>query len=167
MESQNHGSIAHLLELAIQAERQTEQFYLGLARMFSRHEDVASFWRMYAAEENGHVRWIENLRARTETERLVAPANPGILEKAERSVSVWPEERLAEIKDLQSAFEMANELESGEINIVFDFLINYFAAEESTQAFLRAQLRDHIQRLMTGFPETYKFAAVRKAVSAE
>lgn len=167
MEANYHGSIEHLLEIAIQAERQTEQFYLGLAQMFSRHEEVASFWRTYAAEENGHARWIENLRDRTEPARLSAAADPDILEKAERSISVWPEERLAEIKNLQAAFEMANELESSEINTVFDFLIGYFSAEESTKEFLHAQLRQHIQRLMSGFPDAYKLAPLRKAVPAE
>ncbi len=167
MDPTNHGTIAHLLEIALQAERQTEELYLGLARLFAKSEDVAAFWKSYAAEENGHARWIEGLRARTSDDRLATTADPEILSQAERSVSVWPEERLAEVKDLQQGFEIANEIESGEINIVFDFLIGYFAADESTKTFLHSQLREHIQRLMSGFPEAYKFAALRKAVPAE
>ncbi|RPJ52097.1 MAG: hypothetical protein EHM21_01060 [Chloroflexi bacterium] len=161
-----YGTIAHLIELAIQGERMAETFYHKLAGKFSQHPDVAEFWKGYAAEENGHAHWLIRLRERAGEERLAQPADPEVLQLAERALATPIEALLADVKTLQNAYEIANELEHSETNAVFEFLISYFAEDEQTQTFLRAQLSDHIGRLMIDFPKRLGTGTLRRGIQA-
>ncbi len=140
--------------------------YLRFGKKFERYPEVAAFWNSYAGEENGHARWLAQLRERAGASRLRQPADPDILQQAERALARPVEDLLAGVKDLQDAYELANELEHSETNTVFEFLINYFAEDAQTQAFLRAQLNDHIVRLTKGFPEHLGSATLRRGIQA-
>ncbi len=160
------GTIGHLIELAVQGERINQTIYLRFAQKFERYLEVAAFWNSYAGEENGHARWLTLLRERAGADRLNQPADGDIFQQAERALTRSVEDLLAGIKDLQDAYELANELEHSETNAVFEFLINYFAEDAQTQAFLRAQLNDHIGRLTKNFPEHLGSAALRRGITA-
>ncbi len=161
-----YGTIAHLIELAIQGERLSETFYLRLAKKFSNHPDVADFWNGYAAEENGHARWLIKLRERAGEERLAQPADPEVLQQAQRALATPVESLLAGVKTLQDAYDAANELEHSETNAVFEFLISYFAEDDQAQIFLRAQLNEHIGRLMIDFPKRLGTGTLRRGIQA-
>jgi rubrerythrin len=161
------GTIAHLIELAIQGERLSETFYQKLAVKFSKHIDVAAFWNSYAAEENGHALWLMKLRERAGTSRLNEPADPQVLDQAERALSTPVDALLSEVKTLQNAYEVANELEHSETNAVFEFLISYFAEDAQTQTFLRAQLGEHVGRLMIDFPKRLGTGTLRRGIPTD
>jgi len=161
-----NGTIGHLIELAIRGERLTELFYVKVAARFSQHPEVAEFWKGYAAEENGHARWLEKLRERADPVRLSQPADPVVLQQAEQALSTPVDALLAGIKTLQDAYEVANELEHSETNAVFEFLISAFAEDAQTHAFLRAQLNDHIGRLMIDFPTRLGTGTLRRGITA-
>ena len=161
-----YGTIAHLIELAIQGERVTEAFYKRLSAKFSSHPEIERFWLEYAAEENGHARWLEGLRKRVPAEQLEQYADPVMLEEAERAITVPIDNLVRSIRTLQDAYEVANELEHSETNTVFDFLIGHFAEDPQTQNFLRAQLNEHIGRLIIQFPRQYGTGSLRRGIEA-
>ncbi len=161
-----YGTIAHLIELAIQGERLTQRFYQRLAGKFRAYPEVAEFWNGYAAEEDGHARWLERLRERTSAERLRQPADPQVLEQAERALSTSVDFLLAGVRTLQDAYEIANELEHNETNAVFEFLISSFSEDAQTATFLRAQLSDHVGKLMITFPQKYGTGTLRRGILA-
>jgi len=160
------GTIAHLIELAIQGERLAETFYQKLAGRFSRHPDIVAFWKGYAEEENGHARWLIRLRERAGADQLNRPADPEVLQQAERALTVPIDDLVAGIKTLQDAYEVANELEHSETNMVFEFLISHFAEDAQTQTFLRAQLSEHVGRLMIDFPKRMGTGTLRRGIQA-
>ncbi len=161
------GTIAHLIELAIQGERLAERFYQKLAGRFSRYPDVAAFWNGYAAEENGHARWLIGLCERAGADRLNQPADPLVLEQAERAISVPIDGLVAGVKTLQDAYDVANELEHSETNMVFEFLISYFAEDAQARTFLRSQLSGHVSRLMIDFPSQMGTGTLRRGIQAD
>src|SRR5512133_2556385 len=161
------GSIAHVIELAIQGERMSEAFYLRLAEMFAHHPEAAAFWRDYAQEEVGHARWLESLRKRADDARLNDAVNNTLMRQAEAAIATPVAAHLEGVGDLQAAYDRANELEHSETNAVFDFLISYFADDAQTRDFLRAQLSEHVGRLVMKFPEKYRVPTVRKGVVAQ
>lgn len=160
------GTIAHLVELAIQGERTSETFYKRVAAKFRQHPEVEQFWLQYAAEEDGHARWLEKLRQRSDPAKMTALADPAILTEAERAISISMDSLLWSIRNLQDAYELANELEHSETNSVFEFLISYFAEDSETQSFLRAQLNDHVGRLMIDFPRHLGTGTLRRTINA-
>jgi rubrerythrin len=159
-------TVTELFELSIAAERAAEGLYLGLAAKFAHHQDVADFWRNYAGEEAGHARWLERTRDGSSPEQLSALADPAILKNARRFLGFSPEFALEEIATLEDAYQQANDLENSEMNVVFEFIITGFSADERAGAFLRSQLRDHIARLMVEFPARFSHVSNRQAVKA-
>jgi hypothetical protein len=160
----NTDTVAELFELSIAAERAAEDVYLGLAAKFAHHQDVADFWRNYAGEEAGHAHWLEQTRDGSSLGQLSALADPAILKSARRFLAFSPGTALKEIANLEDAYQQANDLENSEMNVVFEFIITGFSADERTGAFLRSQLNDHIARLMVEFPPRFSHASSRQAV---
>ena len=162
----NKAPVTELFDLAIAAEKAAEELYRGLEAEFAHHQEVADFWRKYAAEEAGHAGRLEHLRDRVSPEQLSAPVDPLMLKDARKLLQFFVENRLKKVKDLEDAYELVNELENSEINVIFEFLITVFSSDEKTQSFLRSQLRDHITKLMTEFPAQFKSVTRRRAVKA-
>jgi hypothetical protein len=164
---QNSNTIADLVALAIQTEWTTEALYRGFSEKFSDYPKISEFWKHYASEEQGHARWLQNLTRHFAPERFDAPADPDLLRHARRLQEFDLQDQLSKIKNLQDAFELANELEHAETNAIFEFLIAYFSDDPNTSGFLRTQLRDHVSKLVIDFPEEYRQGAVRRAVLAK
>ncbi len=159
------ATVAELFELAIGAEKAAEEMYSGLAAKFSHYPEVADFWKQYAAEEAEHAAWLERLRERLDLE-LSESADSYALRNARAALKFSVEDALEKVQDLEDAYQVANELENSETNAVFEFLITHFSHDEETQSFLKAQLSDHVAKLMTGFPMQFQDAKMRLSVEA-
>jgi hypothetical protein len=160
----NTETTAELFELAIAAEKAVEELYRGFGAKFAHHQDVATFWRKYADDEIEHIRWLEGVRDKSSREQLSAPADPSVLKDARKFLRFSPLHVLEGVTNLEDAYQLANESENSEINVVFEFIITNFSADESAGEFLRAQLKDHIGKLMTEFPARFSHPASRQAV---
>ena len=161
------ATLADLIALAIQSEQKNEALYRALAEKFARSPEAAAFWQRYAEEEVAHTRWLQGLQERAGADRLAAAAAEPVMEQARQVSSVTIAPLLAQVRTLQDAYDLANELEHSETNVIFDFLIGQFAQDQSSMVFLRAQLTEHVARLVNDFPAAYREAAVRQAVRAE
>jgi rubrerythrin len=161
----NQTTVADLFKLAIAAEGATEQLYRGFQAKFAHHPDVAHFWEGYAAEESGHAQWLKRLRESSSPEHLSASADPKMLQAARWVLRFSVDDALAQIQNLQEAYELAHETEHSETNLIFEFLITNFS-DKKTLAFLRAQLGDHTGRLINEFPARFGSPTVRQAVEA-
>ena len=162
----NAVTIDELFDMAIRAEKAAEEVYRRLQAKFAPHLDVVRFWRDYAAAEAGHALWLERIREALSPEQLAAPADAETAAAARRLLLFPVERALQEVKNLEDAYQLANEMESGETNVVFDFLIIYFASDAQAQSLMRSQLRDHVAKISTGFPARFKSSASRLSVKA-
>lgn len=154
-------TVADLFALAIAAETSLAKFYRGLAAKFAHYGDVADFWQRYVTDEIAHARWLARLQGSLSIEQLGARADPAMLENARRAASVSVETLLADIHNLDEAYDMVNDLENSETNAVFDFLISSFPTDREVLSFLRAQLMEHVNRLVTAFPKRFMDPAAR------
>jgi len=162
----NQVTVNELFDMAIKAEKAAEEVYRRLQAMFAPHPDVVRFWRNYAAAEAGHALWLERIRGALNPEQLAAPADAETAAAARRLLLFPVEKALQGIKTLEDAYQLANEMESGETNVVFDFLITYFASDAQAQSLMRSQLRDHVARISTGFPARFRSSASRQSIKA-
>ncbi len=160
------ATIAELFDLMIASERACETLYRELAARFVDHLEVADFWERYAEQEAGHAQWLQRLRDMTSPAQLAAPADPVMLQNARQMARFSVAHALRGIHNLDDAYQLANELENSEINAIFEFLVTNFAPDEKLREFLRAQLHDHLARLVGTFPTQYKGAIVRQAIAA-
>lgn len=158
-------TVADLFELAIWSEEVSAQLYHGFEAKFAGQPDVARFWARYAAEEAGHAQWLKDCRRTSSPEQLAAPANAEILQAAHWIRRFSLEKALAQVRNLQDAYELAHDLEHSETNLVFEFLIANYAGPKGL-AFLRTQLSQHVDRLTNEFPARFGSPSLRKTVKA-
>lgn len=149
----NEATVATLFELAIEMEKSAETLYRDFEVGFAHQRQAADFWHVYATEEAGHARWLERFRNQLSAEQLSAPADPQMLQKARQAQRLYQQAASKQVGSLYDACQIASELEHGEINVVFEFLINHSPGEENTRDFLRAQLRIHVHKLTTGLAQ--------------
>ena len=76
------------------------------------------------------------------------------------------EKALLGVKNLEDAYQLVNDLENGETNAIFQFLLDNFETDVQIRDFLRAQLNQHISRLSIDLPVQYKGILARKAIQA-
>ena len=161
------ATVADLFALAIAAETSAAELYRGLAAKFAGYSDVAEFWQRYVTDEIAHARWLARLQGNMSVEQLAARADPVMLENARRAANVSVEKLPADVHNLADAYELVNDLESSETNAVFDFLVSSFPMDQEVLSFLRTQLTEHIDRLVTAFPERFRDPGMRLAAVAQ
>jgi len=156
-------TVTHLFTLATAAENAAEAMYLILAQRFAPYPEVARFWHEMAHEETVHARTLERLRELQASEVLDSPADPCMLQKAERNAHEDIIERARRVSDLEEAYQLAHAVENSEVNAVSELLLTTFPEDPASGQFLRAQLHEHVQRLMTSFPSAYSEVITRRA----
>jgi rubrerythrin len=161
-------TVGKLFEQAIQLERAAESLYGQLEKMFAPYPEVALFWKHYADEEEGHADYLERIREKVDLKRLSRQADGAMLQKVQHCLEYASQKRLADVKTLEDAYQLAVELENSETNAVFEFMIVNFSTEELSKVhqFLRTQLRIHAARLENDFPSQYRSEIARQGVLA-
>ncbi len=157
-----------LFQNAIALEKATENLYRNFQNMFASNSQVAIFWKRYADEEKGHANFIERILSKIEPERLSQPTDPDIMHQLQASINRSLNIDLKEIKNLEDAFQLAYEIETTETNAIFEFIFTYFSDEElaKSNAFLRTQLNNHVNKLTEAFPHEFRSAANREKLPA-
>jgi rubrerythrin len=160
-------TIDELFDVAIKAERTAARLYRALAGLFKEQPSVAAFWMSYAGAEEQHAAWLVKTREGLSDARRRAPADPEIVENLDRVQRVSVDDLVADIETLDDAYQLASDLENSETNAIFGFIVDNFAEDADTQAFLQAQLRDHVRGLMISFPKEFGTRPLRRAVLVE
>jgi hypothetical protein len=161
------GTVDELFEAAIALEEQAKALYLELARRFAHAEEVAAYWRSLAEEEITHASWLAAQKAKLTPEVLARPADPAMLRRARWRIEIAIDDDAAQVRNLDDAYELAHEVESGETNAILSFLIDEYESGPEARAFLRAQLGEHIARLSEAWlPPRYASRASRQALRA-
>lgn len=159
-------TVAQAFEAAISAERAAQQLFQGLETKFAPYEDVAAFWGQYANEEAKHAEWLEGLKARLTPEQLSGAVDDHTVELLQAVAEISVEKALLGVKNLEDAYQLVNNIESGETNAIFQFLLNNFETDPQMRDFLRMQLNKHIAKLSIDLPAQYKGILSRKAIQA-
>ncbi len=162
----NRVTVDELFDMSIKAEKTNEWLYHRLEAKFASQSDVERFWRAYAQAEAGHALWLERIRGTLNPAQLAVPADEETVAAAKRLLMFPVAQALQEVKTLEDAYRLASEVESGETNVVFEFLIVHFASDAQAQSLIHSQLREHIAKISTGFPARFKSSASRMAIKA-
>jgi rubrerythrin len=110
-------TVGALFATAIAFEKKAEEFYRELAKKFSAHPAVSSFWRGMMEDEMNHSRTLQEMRDSLTPEQLKSPGDDSATIQDEELASVSAIYDLAKVKNLDEACEMAGDIES-------DFMIS-------------------------------------------
>ena len=153
-------------EVAIATEKAAQTLFQGLEAKFANHEDLAVLWQHFAEDESHHATWLSDLRSRLTAEQLAQQVDTETIVLLQAMSKISVEKALTGVQDLDDAYNLVNELENGETNAIFQFLLNNFEMDLKLRDFLRNQLNMHIARLETDLPSVYKSRMTRQAVQA-
>lgn len=157
-------TVDDLFELAIAAERAAQALYDRLHDLFAANEAIAGFWRSYAHEEAGHALRLEHIRDNIPAQDRLLAADPDMIDMARRHVDAAQKTNAAGVRTLDEAYQLAHELEHSEVNTILELLVANYAGDPQAVALVRDQLREHIDRLMTGLPAPFNEPETRRAV---
>jgi rubrerythrin len=159
-------TVEEAFESAIGAEKAAQEFFLGLEAKFSHNDEVSQLWKQYAEDEAMHARWLEGLKAKLGQEELSESIDEHTVQLLDTVAKISVEKTLEKIHDLEDAYELVNEIESGETNAIFRFLVDNFEADEKMRDFLRNQLNEHVGRLTIDLPPQFRGATARRKIKA-
>ena len=159
-------TVAQAFEVAIATERAAERLFQGLEAKFAHHEDIATFWKQYSLDEAKHAKCLEGLKGRLTTEQLSKRVDNHTVRLLQTAAGYSVEKALLGVKNLEDAYQLVNDFENGEINVIFLFLLDNFEADEQMRDFFRVQLNKHIARLANDLPVQYKGVLSRKEIQA-
>jgi hypothetical protein len=161
----NDPTLEMLFELAMQAEKTAEEFYAGLAEKFRHLPEVAAFWLTFSKEEEGHALELEKIRGALSPDQLATLADPAVFLKATKNRNTSALTLLNSVRNLHEAYELAHELESGEVNAVYGFLMSRFIASDWRRQFVLSEIKVHQARIMQ-FSSTFGGVEWRKGILA-
>jgi rubrerythrin len=141
-------SLGELIREAITAEQAARKVYLGFAHKFAERPDVSNFWQTMADDESDHApRILSGLRDCVSADQLQAPVDARLAEKAGQLKDLDVHRLLGSIENLDDAYRIAYDLESSEVNTVFNFLTIRFLSTEESYDIITATIDRHLLRL--------------------
>ena len=158
-------SLGELIETAIAAEDAARKVYLGFTHKFVSRPDVSDFWQTMADDEGDHGRILSGLRDRVPVEELAVPIDARLAEKAEQLKSLDIHKLVNSVGNLNDAYQIAYDLESSEVNTVFNFLTIRFLSTDESYAIISATIDHHLLRLAE-FTRTFGDAEQCKHIAA-
>jgi hypothetical protein len=161
----NVVTVDQAIEAGIAAEQAMEALFRGLESKFTPYPDLVTFWKNYGQDEVMHARWLIAVRARLDPEQLAAPVPEAIVASMREVADFSMEGALGQVKNLEQAYALVKDIESGETNAIFRFILNHFAPDEHTAHFLQTELNTHILRLATSLPSQYQSSAMQRAIT--
>ncbi len=159
------GSTAAPFALAIECEDRARRIYASLGDRFAHVPEAAGLWAQMMQDEERHLAQLRSIREALTREQLAQPADEGTLARAQAVVVAPFEHRLAAVKTLDEAYELAHELEHAEVNRIFAVLANAFIPRAERRAFYLANLKEHAGRL-ADFASRHGGAEWRRGIRA-
>jgi rubrerythrin len=155
-----------VFELAITAEIAARNLYRSLIAKFAHVPAVAQFWQGMMHDEEAHAEQLERLRVSLTAEQLAAPVQPSLWRQAAASYDLATHSTADSIQTLDDAYQVAQRLESSEINAVFELLMVQYLAMEHKEEIILSQIRNHTAK-MVKFSQLFGEAPTRKQVAAQ
>lgn len=140
-------SLSEMIDAAIAAEDAARRVYLGFVRKFSSFPEVSEFWQTMADDESDHARILSSLYVHVVEADKHAPIDARMAEKARSLGNVDAAALLNSVKNLDDAYRVAYDIESSEVNTVFNFLTIRFLTQDESYDIISATIDRHLLRL--------------------
>jgi rubrerythrin len=158
-------TFSELINAAIAAEDAAQRIYLAFKGKFLYRPDIANFWQAMADDENEHAQILSRIHGRIAVEDLAVLVDIQMAEKAYTLQELNVLELINSLHNLNDAYEIAYDLESSEVNTIFNFLIIRFLSTDESYEIISSAIDPHLLRL-AGFARTFGNTEQCKSVLA-
>lgn len=140
-------TIESLFKRAIEIEYKAAQIYEELSKMFPHVPGLAAFWQELHEDEIGHAKMLQETRELLASRQLMLQPDSKIWEDIAGIQHMLDQSLVAEVKTLDDAYELANEIESSEVNAIFQFLALECVPSDKRKVFVLSVIELHLKRL--------------------
>ena len=155
-----------IFENAIEIEKSAGQIYAKFAKMFSSFPKAAEFWKEMNRDELDHAKWLIEIKETLSDEELSSSPDYNLILKVHHINKLLEEYSARNIDNLDDAYELANEIESSEVNNLFSLLAHKFISSENKRRILLSEITEHQMKIID-FPKNFGDEILRKEVKAE
>jgi rubrerythrin len=161
-------TLSHLFACGIAAENASRDFYLGMAQKFKSQPAISFFWKTMSDDETVHARTLEKTLNSLPADKLDIFVDDAMAQKGQAlcQLSISDTNRLDSIHNLDDAFQLAHELESSDINIVFNFLKLKLIPDGEKDLLSSAVIERHLHKLVD-FPKMFGDAQMRQRIAVD
>lgn len=159
-------TIESLFKQAIIIEKTAGSIYEKFGQLFSHVPDVSAFWYEMAKEEILHAKHLEEMQNNLTEYQNSAVVDREISEAVKRVVKMISIDCVENIDDLNDAFLFAYELESSEVNAIFQFLTTEYTDSSTRKDFVNKEIKDHIDKFIM-FKNNYGDEDMKKMIIAD
>jgi hypothetical protein len=163
MDISGDKSTYHLLRKAIAIEQSAASIYYVFSLLFSEYEEVASFWTGLQRDEEFYANQIFKIISSLPNDELHSPADEELWNKIWLTKRVVGGNFLSMVKTLDDAYAAAIEIESSDINNVFNSLVDRFITpQERSKIIIRNN--DYHQKKIKHFDDILGDKNFRKTI---
>ncbi|MEJ2568706.1 MAG: ferritin family protein [candidate division WOR-3 bacterium] len=155
-----------IFENAIEIEKTAGQIYAKFAKMFSSFPNAANFWKEMDKDESDHARWLIEIKESLSDKELSSSPDYDLILKVHHINKLLEEYSSQKIENLDDAYELANDIESSEVNNLFSILTHKFIPSEEKRKFLLSEINEHQLKIMD-FPKNFGDKILREEIKAE
>jgi rubrerythrin len=154
-----------IFENAIEIEKSAGRLYVKFAKMFSSFPKAAEFWEGMNKDELDHAKWLSEIKESLSEEVLSSSPDYDIILKVHNINKSLEEYSAKKIENLDDAYELANEIESSEVNNLFSLLAHKFIPSEEKRRILLSEITEHQMKIMD-FPKNFGDRILRREIKA-
>jgi rubrerythrin len=159
-------SFDEIFQSAIEIEQIAGQIYEGFAKLFSDFPKIVDFWKGMNQDEIDHAKWLIEIRESLSKEELSSSPEYEFILKVHSIKKLLGEYSKKKIDNLDDAYELANDIESSEVNNLFRLLMHKFIPSEDKKKFILSEINEHQQKIMD-FPKNFGDRILRKEIKTE
>lgn len=138
---------SELINAAIAAEDAAQKIYLAFKSKFLYRPDIAKFWQTMADDESEHAQILASIHGRVAVKDLAVLVDIQMAEKAYELQALRVQELIETVNNLNDAYEIAYDLESSEVNTIFNFLTIRFLSTDESYGIICSTIDRHLLRL--------------------
>jgi rubrerythrin len=137
-----------LLELAINWETQAHDLFLDFANLFSHEPKVNEFWIQLSKDESMHIGVLTDILNNIPTEKRLMEVGTEQWNSVTQVEELIKEASTKKVLTLDDAYELAQQLETSEVNALFKMLVIDYLPDEEVHKIIVSEVREHIEKLM-------------------
>ena len=160
------NTIDEVFELAISCENLAGVVYGDFTKKFAHEPEIVDFWKDMIEDEKKHAESLKEIHKTLSPEQLGLPADLRLVSELKNILTLTLEDVTKDVKTLDDAYEVANDLENSEVNAAFRMLMNEFVPVETRRRAILGTVEIHLGRLIN-FSENYGAPEWRKTIVAK
>ena len=155
--------LGKIFERAIETKMKVGQMYNQFAQMFSHVPEANDFWKKMNLNLVAHADWLKETKESLSKEEVLSLPEVDLVLKIHSIRNLFDRSSRKEVGNLHDAYEIANEIESSDINDLFKILTNEFIYSDRKREFILDAIEKHRAQIQI-FPE--KFSGGMKEIKA-